>query len=168
MGSPGSSILFLGAATLECCHPRWTCPRSTHNRCGTRWHRTIDCQHHTSATPFLAINLPCDITTVLNHHLQGALEWWQQTSANSAPASQHSMPKRKSPSAALGTLPSTKAEDPLGLEGTGSAIPDPMATSLQASLAGVMPQCIPSTFQVSHSPSLHAIYVASISPCPQS
>ena len=46
--------------------------------------------------------------------------------------------------------------------------PDPIATSWQASLGEVMPQHIPSTVQVSHSPSLHAMSktldVASISP----
>ena len=56
--------------------------------------------------PFLAIESLCDSATVLNLHLQGALEWLQQTSPTvPAPASQHSMPRRKLLSAALGALP---------------------------------------------------------------
>ena len=127
-------------------------------------------------TTLLAIEPPCDITAVPNQHLLGAFEQLQWTSATSAPASQHSMPqhstpKRKPPSAALGALPSTRAEDPLGLQGMDSAIPDLMATSSQASTAKVMPEHISSTIWVSHSPSLHAMSktldAASISPCPQ-
>ena len=126
----------------------------------------------------LAIKPLCDIVAVLNQHLQGTLEWLQDTSpATSTPTSQHSMPqhsklKRKLPSAALGDLPSTRAEDPLGLEGMDLAVPDLMDTSSQASPAKVMLQHIPSTVWVSHSPSPHAMSktldVASISPCPQS
>ena len=51
-------------------------------------------------------------------------------------------------------LPSTRAEDPLGLKGTDSAIPDPMATSSQVSPHAVMPENIPSILQVSHFSSL--------------
>ena len=51
-------------------------------------------------------------------------------------------------------LPFTRAEDPLGLQGIDSAVPDPMATSSQVSPHVVMPENIPSIVQVSHSPSL--------------
>ena len=110
---------------------------------------------------------------VLNLHLQRALEQLQQTSpATSAPTSQHSMPKGKLPSVALGAPFSTRAEDPLSLEGMDSAIPDPMPISLQASLGEVMLEHIPSTVQVSHLPSPCAVSktldAASIPPSPQS
>ena len=123
--------------------------------------------------PLPAIEPPCDITVVLNQHLKGALEWLQWTSpTTSVPASQHSMPRRKPPSVALGALPSTRAEDPLGLEEMDLAVPDLMATSSQVSLAEVMPGHIPSIIWVSHSPSPHAIAktqdATSISPSPQS
>ena len=63
-----------------------------------------------------------------NLHHQGALKQLQWTSpATSVPISQHSMPIRKLPSVALGALPSTRAEDPLSLEGMDSAVPDLMA-----------------------------------------
>ena len=112
----------------------------------------------TNTTPlptlFLAIKPPHDIATAFNLHLQGALEWLQQTSpTTSAPISQHSTSGRKLPSAALGTLPSTRAADPLSLEGADSAIPDLMTTSSQSSPCVVMPENIPSIIQVSHSPS---------------
>ena len=42
------------------------------------------------------------------------------------------MPKRKLPSVALGALPSTRAGDPLSLEGMDSAVPEAMAISSQA------------------------------------
>ena len=121
----------------------------------------------------LAIKPLHDIAMVLNLHLPGALEWPQWTSpAASAPTSQHSMPGRKLLSAALGAPPSTRTEDPLSLEGTDSAIPDPMATSSQASLGEVMLEHIANIVQVGHSPSLPTILktpdVASISPSPQS
>ena len=81
------------------------------------------------------------------------------------------MPRRKLPSAALGVLPSTRAEDPLSLEGMDLAIPTLMATSCQASPNEVMPEHIPSIIQVSHPPSLPAVSktlgAASISPSPQ-
>ena len=83
------------------------------------------------------------------------------------------MPGRKPPSVALGALPSTRAADPLSLEGTDSAIPDLMATSSQASPCLWSHQKnIPSIIQVSHSPSLPTVQktleVASIYPTPQS
>ena len=56
-GAQGSSILFPGAATLECCHYRWTHPRYIPDKGGTGWHRTQDCQHHTGAIPFQPSNL---------------------------------------------------------------------------------------------------------------
>ena len=106
----------------------------------------------------LAIKPPCDITTVLNLHFQGALEWLHQIShAASAPTSQHSMPGRQPSSLALGAPPSTRTEGPLGLEGMDSPIPDPMATSSQASQGEVMPEHAPNIVQVSHSPSLPTI-----------
>ena len=82
------------------------------------------------------------------------------------------MSGRKPPSAALGAVPSPRAEDPLGLEGTDSAIPYLMATSSQASPHAVMPENIPNIIQVSHSSPLHTVLktlkAASISPTPQS
>ena len=82
----------------------------------------------TQMPPLLAITPPCDITMVLNLHLQGALEWLQQTSpVTSAPLSQHSMPGRKLLSAALGALPSTRVEDLHRFQGMELAIPDSMA-----------------------------------------
>ena len=157
MGAWGSSILFPGAATLECYHCRWAHLRFTLDRGDTEWCRAWDCQHHTGATPFLAIK-PHMTSLVLNQHLQGALEWLQWTSpTTSAPASQHNMPRRKLLSVALGALPSSRAEDPLDLEGMDLAIPDPMATSSQVSLGEVMPEHVPSIVQISHSPSPPAI-----------
>ena len=77
------------------------------------------------------------------------------------------MPRRKPPSA-----PSTKVEDPLGLEGMDSATPDPMATSSQASPDEASSEHAPNTIQASHSSSLPAASkmpdVASISPDIQS
>ena len=82
------------------------------------------------------------------------------------------MPRRKPPSVALGALPSTRVEDPLGLEGMDSATPDPMATSSQASLGEVMLEHAPNIVQGNHSPSQPTISktpdMASISPSPQS
>ena len=82
------------------------------------------------------------------------------------------MPKRKPPSAALGALPSTRVEDPLGLEGMDATAPDAMATSSKASLGEAMLEHAPNTVQVSHSPSppvaLKTPDVASISPYAQS
>ena len=123
--------------------------------------------------PFLAIEPLCDITMTFNLHLQGALEWLQQTSPiTSAPISQDSTSGRKLPSAALGVPPSTRAEDPLGLEGTHLAIPDPMATSSQASPHAVTPENIPSIVHISHSPSPptmpKTLEATNISPTPQS
>ena len=116
---------------------------------------------------------PHDITTVLNLHLQGALEWLQQTSSvTSAPLSQHSMPGRRPMSAAFGAPPSTQAEDLLSLEGTELAIPDPMATSSQASPGEVTLEHTPNIVQVSHCPSPPTVSktpdAASISPSPVS
>ena len=57
-------------------------------------------------------------------HLQGALQQVQQTSPTvSSPISWHSIPERKPPSVALGALPSTRLEDPLGLERMGFSHP---------------------------------------------
>ena len=107
-GAQGSSILFLGAATLECCQWGWTHPRSIHARGGTEWYRIWDHQPHITANPLPAIEPPWDIATILNLHLQGALEQLQQiSSVTSAPLSQHSMPGRKLSSTALGAPPST-------------------------------------------------------------
>ena len=122
----------------------------------------------TNITPvpplFLAIGLPCNITTAINLCLQGAVEWLQLTSpTTSAPITQHSTPRRKLPSVA-----STRATDPLGLEGADLAIPHLMATSSQASSHVATPENIPSIIQISHSPSPPAVQktleVASIPP----
>ena len=123
--------------------------------------------------PFSDIETPHDISAAFNLHLQGALKWLQWTSlTTSAPISQHSMPGRKAPSATLGAPLSSRADDPLGLEGMDSAIPDPMATSSQAYPHVAKPESIPSIIQVSHSPSLPTMMktpkAASISPTPQS
>ena len=71
----------------------------------------------------------------------------------------------------LEALPSTRAEDPLGLKGMDLAIHDVMATCLQVSPYAVMPENIPSITQVSHSPSPptmpRSLEVASTSPTPQ-
>ena len=80
-----------------------------------------------------------------------------ESSVTSAPISQHSMPGRKLPSAALGALPSIWAEDLLSLEGMELVIPDPMATSSQASPSKVTLEHASKTVQVSHSPSLPTI-----------
>ena len=122
---------------------------------------------------FLAIKHLCDITMPFNLHLQGALEQLQQTSPTTSPTiSQHGMPGRKPPSAALGVLPSTRAEDPVSWKGTDTAIPDLMATSSQAFPCAVTQKNIPSIIQVSHSPSPSTVpktpEMASISPTPQS
>ena len=104
--------------------------------------------------PLPSIKPPWYITMVLNLHLQGALEQLQWTSsATYSPASYHSMPRRKLPSVALGAPPSTRAEDPLSLEGMDSAISTLMATSSKVSQGEVTPGHIPSIIQVSHSPS---------------
>ena len=123
--------------------------------------------------PFLAVEPQHDIAMALNLHLQGTLEWLQWTSpTTSAPTSQYSMPRRKLPSVTLGAPPSARTEDPLSPEGMELPVPDPMATSSQASLGEVMSEHIPSTVEVSHSPSPPAVSktldVASISPSPQS
>ena len=123
--------------------------------------------------PFLAIKPPCEITIVLNLHLQGALEWLQLTSPTvSAPLPSIAHLEGSCCLWPLGALPSTRAEDLLGLEGTNSAIPDPKATSSLASPGEVMPEHTPKIFQVSHLPSpptvLKTPNVASISPGPQS
>ena len=56
--------------------------------------------------PLLAIKPPCDITAVLNPHLQGALEWLQWTSpTTSAPTSQYSMPQHSTPKRKLPCVP---------------------------------------------------------------
>ena len=72
----------------------------------------------------------------------------------------------------LDAPPPTRAEDPLSLKGTDSAVHGLMATSLQASPCAVMPENILSIMQVSHSPSLPAmprsLEVASIFPTLQS
>ena len=73
----------------------------------------------TQVPPLPAIEPLCDIATVLNLHLQGALEWLQLTSSvTSVPLSQHSTPGRKLLSVALGAPPSTQVEDLLSLQGT--------------------------------------------------
>ena len=73
---------------------------------------------------FSAIKPQPNITKILNLHIQGALEQLQQTSpTTSMPVSQHSTPRRKLPSAALGALPPTRVEDPLDLEEAGSSMP---------------------------------------------
>ena len=68
------------------------------------------------------------------------------------------MPRRRPPSAALGALSSTRAEDPLSLEGVDLAILDPMAFSSQASLSEIMPEHITNVVQVSHSPLILPAY----------
>ena len=81
--------------------------------------------------PTTVVEPPHDIAAAINLHIEGVLEQLQQTfPATSTPISQHSMPGRKPPMAALGALPSTRAEDPLHLEGMDLAIPGPMATSM--------------------------------------
>ena len=61
--------------------PAWMAnPRTAHDRGCTEWHWIWDCQPHTSATPSVAVKPLQDIATVLNLHLQGALEQLQQTS----------------------------------------------------------------------------------------
>ena len=114
---------------------------------------------------------PSPVVTLL--HLQGALECLQWTSPTVPdPYSQHSMPRRKLPSGALGALPSTRVEDPLSLKGMDSATPDPMVTSSQASLDEASPENAPNTIQANHSPFLLAASktpdMASISPSMQS
>ena len=152
-GPQRSAVQLWEATTLECSHHGWPHLRSTPDRGEPEWHGTWGHQHHTSTTP-----LSSHWSSIWHHQgLQpkppGALEWLQwNSSTTSAPVSQHSMPGRKPPSMALGALPSTRAEHPLGLEGTDSAIPDPMATSLQASLGVVTSENISSIIQVSHSP----------------
>ena len=89
-----------------------------------------------------------------------------------APVSQHSMPRRKSPSVALGAQPSTRVDDPLSLQGNDLATPDPMATYSWESLGEAMPEHVPNIIQVSHSPSLPTVSktldMASMSPIPVS
>ena len=100
----------------------------------------------------LHMSSPCSSTYIS----VGALEWLQQTfPVTSAPLSLHSMPGRKLLSADAPL--STRAEDPLGLEGMELAIPDPMATSSQVSPGEVTPEHAPNIVQVSHSP-LHLWY----------
>ena len=72
------------------------------------------------------------ITKALNLHTEGVLKQVQQTSPTiSMPVSQHSTPRKKPPSMALGAPPPTKVEHPLRLEGAGSATPELIATSSQ-------------------------------------
>ena len=87
-------------------------------------------------------------------HLQGVFEQLQQTSPTvPVPIFWHSMPKGKPTSVVLGAPPSTRAEDPLGLEGMDSAASDTMATSSQASPGKAMPEHAPNTVWVSNTPS---------------
>ena len=150
--------------------PAWDLPLIEVDLCGMEPEAT-----NTTPVPplFLAIEPLHHITVAFNLHLQGALEQLQWTSpTTSAPISQHSMPGRKPPSVTLGAPLSTRAADPLSLEGTDLAIPDLMATSSQASPHAFIPENIPSIIQVSHSPSPPTMQktqeVASISPTPQS
>ena len=58
--------------------------------------------------------IPPLFTRAINLHIEGALEQLQWTSSETlTPVFQHNMPGRKLPSAALGAVPSTRAEDPL-------------------------------------------------------
>ena len=89
-----------------------------------------------------------------------------------ATISQHRMPRRKLPSAALGVLPSTSVGDPLSLKEMDPATPGAMATCPQASLGDAILEHTPNTILVSQSPSPHAASktpdMASISPSAQS
>ena len=90
---------------------------------------------------------PHNIAMAINLHLQEALEWLQWVSpAASAPVSQHSMPRRKPPSVALGALPSTgEMEDPLRPEEMDSGIPALTATLTQMPLWAATPGDIPAS-----------------------
>ena len=74
----------------------------------------------------------------INQHLQGALEWLQQTSSAAYnPVSQCSTSRKEPPSAALGGPHSTEGtEDPLGQKETGSAIPATVATFTLTAMGG--------------------------------
>ena len=103
---------------------------------------------------FSAIESQPNIAKTLNLHIQGVLEWLQQTSpTTSMPVSQHSTPGKKLPSVALGAPPSTRVEDPLSLEGADSAMPKLMATSSQVFQHVALPDNILTTIPISHSPS---------------
>ena len=82
----------------------------------------------------------------INQHLQGTLEWLQQTSsAASTPVYQHNMPRKEPPSVALGTPPSIEGtEDPLGQKETDSAIPVPQVATPgdTTSLTHAVPQLL--------------------------
>ena len=87
----------------------------------------------------------------INQHLQGPLEWLQQTSSiASTPVSQCSMPRKEPPSVALGAPPSKAGtEDPLGQKETGLAIPAPADTFTQTAhgcLHQVTPPASPQPF----------------------
>ena len=130
-----------------------------------------------STTPvpplFPTIEPQPNITETLNLHIQGALEQLQQTlPATSMPVSQHSTPRRKLPSMALGAPPPTRVEDPLGLEGADSSAAELLPTSSQALQHMAMPDDIPTTVLISHSPfpppASKTLTVASIPSTPQS
>ena len=129
-GDQSFGIWLWGAATLGCSCHRWSCLRPCHevDLCSMKSRANST----TSApSPISSVKPQPTITETLNLHIQGALEQLQQTSpATSMPVSQHSIPRRKLPSAALGAPPCTRVEDPLRLEGADSATPEPMATSL--------------------------------------
>ena len=74
-GAQGSSVLFPGAATLECCHHGWNHPRSALYRGGTRWYRTQNwnsCSRLLPQPQPLPLSIPCLSIAHLkgNHPLQ--------------------------------------------------------------------------------------------------
>ena len=103
---------------------------------------------------FSTIKPQPNITKTLNLHIQGALDRLQWTfPTTSIPIFQHSTPRRKLPLVALGAPPTMGAEDPLGLERADLATPKPLATSSWVLQHMAMPEDIPTTVPISHSPS---------------
>ena len=107
------------------------------------------------------------IAKTLNLHIQGAFEQVQQTlPTTSMPVSQHSSPRWKLPSTAMGGPCPTRVEDPLRLEGADSAVLMLMASSSQVPHHVAMPNNILISVLTCHSlsppPVSKSLTVASI------
>ena len=181
-GAQGSAVHLSRATTLKCCCCEWTCLGPATNRVGPWQCPAWECDNHHSGSHYhtgATCLFTCHCWTSSWHCCdhQPAAPVGLGTAAVGFPC--HLNPcllaqyaKEGATISGLGApWPSEVTEDPFRLNEEDPAIPALMASPTQVSPWAVMPEDIPSTAHVSHSPSpptmLKSLEVASTFPIPQ-
>ena len=172
-GDQSFGIWLQGAAALEQGYNGWSCPKPQHDWGGLIQHKTQGYKHNPSTIPHFHCQSQPTIAKTLNLQIQGALEQLQQTSPHNFIACLPAQnPQEEAAICGLGCSNPTGVEDPLELEGADSAMPEPMATSLQVLQCTTIPDNIHISVPISYSLSLPPVSISptgtSIASTPQS